>query len=499
MVTPYFEKQKSKFYRSLQKRLMSHMTPMPSPPVAAEPAPFALMLTLSARAVAADGDFWCIPSWTPWTTDALQARLKSARLGFYGNMANNHYIIAKALRRLGYQADLVLEDSVLDAFTLNRPFWEDVAVIATSYEDGLRHESAWQRPDFVVPTQFDADFNQQFAGRLSAIPEIQTRYQKDFGLSLPEDKALLLAQLAGYWPYLLTMRQYDVVQFCNAPTMLAPFCPRPYLLLPSGGELRYSAFQEDWQGLLVRAGFRQAVSTLYWDSGFPNHLARLGELDQTHVRWLVDPDLYPNVPDETLRADWQHATDGGTRFIVMPCRQSWADKGNDVFLRAFAQVKDDFPSWRLLLLRWGNDIAKTEALIQGLGLGAVVHWAPLMSKALLRRYQASADLLVDHCLDFGVGSSPIEGMAAGTPVLIRQRGQFATLPFDIPSPPFITFDADTELPTVLRQWLPSPEQLAQRGTQSREWVTTHLNLTTSFGYHEQAYLKALRLRLLSSG
>lgn len=488
MLKRYFEKQKSKFYRSMQKRIVPVET-------APDPNQFKLMKLMAARTVCMDRDFNRIPTLQHWTDDVLAEKLKTAQIGFYGNMANNHYLIVKALRKMGYQADLILEDNRLDAFTLNRPFWEDMPVSCNTYEAGLSAEADWQQPAYVRRVCYDDELGHRFANRMSAIPEVQALYLQEFGMALPEDKALLLAQMMGYWPYLLSMKRYDFVQFCNAPIMLAPFCPKPYLIIPAGGELRFNAFEESVKGLLYRAGFRQAVSVLNGDSGNPSYLKRLGEIDQTTIRWMIDGSIYPTAPDESLRQEWKQYY-GGEHFILMPCRQAWADKGNDVFLRAFADVARSFPTWHLLLLSWGTDVDRSKALIQELELTDQVHWLPLLSKPMLRQNQATADLVVDHCLDFGVGAAPIEAMAAGSPVLMCQRGPYQTFIWGGEPPPLLTFDTPEILPERLHSLLANPAELREQGHRSRQWVQKHLNLVTGFDYHRQGYLKALKVSLL---
>ena len=85
--------------------------------------PFELRVLAAARALAADGDHRVV---LPTDASAPEERPGELKIGLFGNLANNAYIFAKCLRRLGYDAELVIEDGWFDAFLLNRPFWEDV-------------------------------------------------------------------------------------------------------------------------------------------------------------------------------------------------------------------------------------------------------------------------------------------------------------------------------------------------------------------------------------
>ena len=106
--------------RELLRRIRP-ANPSAVPPLDAEP--FELRLLTAARAVAAGGDHRVV---LPTDTARAQKDPRELKIGLFGNIANNAYIFAKCLRRLGYDAELVVQEGWFDAFLLNRPFWEDV-------------------------------------------------------------------------------------------------------------------------------------------------------------------------------------------------------------------------------------------------------------------------------------------------------------------------------------------------------------------------------------
>jgi len=469
---------KFRFFQSLANRLERHRE--------AEGPPEKLMLELAlmnaARNLAADSDFNVI---LPANRTPPKSKT-SIRVALCGNIANNLYVLANGLRKQGYAVDVVIEDGYIDSYVMNRPFWEDLEVGCATPEEGLAFEANWTQPPHVIRVAYDPDLHRQYQGRFSAIPEVQQLYKKHFGVKLSADKALLLAQKMGHWPYLLALRQYDLVQFSGGAMALAIFIAQPFVILPTGNDLFTSPFEETVNGLLIRAAYRNAQDILTCDTSYPVYLKRLG-VSRHQVAWLlIDFQRYEGLSGEAVRQEWTRRV-GGSRFILMVCRQQWFWKGNDHFLRGFAKIHQDFPEWRLILCSWGPDIEQTRALISELGLEQKIGWIPLASRPMLRQFQAAADLIADHCQEYGYGASVVESMASGKPVCMRLKDHTGYM---ADPPPLIVFPSVEEIPQTLRQWLSDPQQIAAQGERCRQWVLKH---HTNADRYMQAYVDALAI------
>lgn len=432
------------------------------PQLVQEPAQSALfewLLLSAARTLCADQDFrTLLPTRKP------PAPMEQLRIGFFGNIANNHYNIARCLRKLGYQAELVIEDAFMDAFLLNRPFWEDVEVECDCYEDGLAFESAWQPPAFVRRVSYDPYLHNRYACRLSGAAEVREIYQKEFDIELPLDKALLLAQNMGHWPYIRAMKRYDLVQFSGAAMQVAMFCPRPYFVFPTGSDLFISPFQESMLGFLMRYAYRNATGIAIAEINYPQYLDRLipRHLPRHFSPILVDTDTYSAQAASELRAKW-HEQIGGKLFVLCICRQAWEWKGNDIILRAFAKCRN--PDARLILMRWGPDVQKSEDLIQDLNIRSHVCWEKLCSKPRLRQRINAADIVVDQVVMPGYGTSVLEAMSLEKPVAMRFERTENTRFFEH-LPPLIPITREDDLSLVID----APQDLVDVGKRSREWV-----------------------------
>ena len=405
------------------------------------------LLTI-ARNIAASGDHFVID---PTEIDRLSGEKWPLKIGFFGNIANNNYNIVRILRRMGVDAELVIENGCIDAFLLSRPFWEDKEVECATYDEGLKQEPGWVAPTFVRCVGYDHDLQQCYQGRYSAIPEVQQRYAQAFGRDLPADKAFLLAQIMGHWPFLVSMQRYDIVQLSAASIMMGSFSPCHHVVMPTGSDLFISPFEESFQGLLFRAGYTTAKHIIPSGTNYPEYLMRLcPSVPATFLPMIVDTDIYIPGDEPEIRKKWVDCV-GGRLFLLGVCRQSWKWKGNDHLLRGFAlAVTQGDDDWRLVLQEWGPDIDKSKALIAELGLETKVLWEPLCSKPLLRRRQRAADAIADQFVMEGYGTSVLESMAAKKPIIIRRSPSRAnTILGEVP--PFVAANDPAEIADGLRR------------------------------------------------
>jgi glycosyltransferase involved in cell wall biosynthesis len=96
------------------------------------------------------------------------------------------------------------------------------------------------------------------------------------------------------------------------------------------------------------------------------------------------------------------------------------DKGPDVFLRAIAKVRPQFPDARYILVGEGPYRPEVERLITDLALADVVHL--LGQRQDMPAVYASCDLMVSSSRKEGLPMAILEGMAAGLPWIAAAVG-----------------------------------------------------------------------------
>ena len=439
---------------------------------------FKQIVLTAARNLSQRGDQRLI---NPYSSLPEGAGSRPWRIGLFGYMANQAYITARCLRRLGQDVDVVVQSNAIDQHFLNQPFWEDVAVEVPDSTQSQAAPEGWNPPAYIRVIPYDLDVQVQYQNRLSAVPEVIALYKDLTGKTLPDDTALLLAQWMGHWNYIRAMNDYDVVQLATWPIVLGAFCPKPYIAFPLGGELYITAFEENVQGLLCRAGFRAASHIAVAETDYPIYLDRLATTaPRTFMPLLVDTEVYCEGVEHHLRAEWQ-ARVGGSRYLLAVCRQSWDWKGSDRLIRAFAEFfHDQGREWRLLLQAWGDDLDRSRALVTDLGIDAVTAWLPMCSKPLLRARQRAADVVADQFVMEGYGTSVLESMAAGKAVLMSPVPNGSEHHFRAGPPPLIGAKTIEDIKNALQR-LNNEAFRSKAGRKSRRWVQEEHGYQNSSG------------------
>lgn len=96
------------------------------------------------------------------------------------------------------------------------------------------------------------------------------------------------------------------------------------------------------------------------------------------------------------------------------------DKGPDVFLRAIAQLRPEFPTARYLMVGEGPYRPQVERLIGDLAIGEIVHL--LGQRSDMPGVYASCDFMVSSSRLEGLPMAILEGMAAGRPWIATSVG-----------------------------------------------------------------------------
>jgi glycosyltransferase involved in cell wall biosynthesis len=433
--------------------------------VAALRRPTESTLLTTARALAGSGDHRIVLPTEPSREPRLA--LRDMRIGLFGNTANNAFILARILRGQGFRADVVLSD-FFDHFILNRPTWE-VLEFETSWE-GLAdyRPTTWTPPDFVHSCEYDQQFGQEVANSDNGEEQMTRLYRDAFGVMPAADLARLLAANAAHWPYIRSFRNYDVLVFLGGPTIVAAFSPTPYVIHANGSDLTITAFEETLNGLLARAAYRRCHAIWISAPYFRQWYDRIGVSDRCVLSdFFIDTDLYGPGAEEELRRSWRQRI-GGELFLLSVCRQSWMFKGNDRLIRAFARLVERYPELRLVLTEWGTDVRLTSDLAAACGVADRILWLPIASKPVVARRQRAADIVVDQLVMASIGTSIMESMAAGKPVIARHEDPDMPA-FDYDPPPLVAASSDAEVANAIER-LVDPELRRQAGSAARAWM-----------------------------
>jgi len=403
------------------------------------------------------------------------------RIAVFDNLANSAYIVTKMLRRLGHEAELVLDP--VDRHVMSDPRWEDLDLELPT--DQLVRSSlppaelpCWVRADDRAPGRAA-----QLVRLLAAAP----RASREVGLA---------ARLAGWRGALMaldrawvvrTLARYDCVIAYGTGPAWAALARTPCVAITWGGDMTMVPFYDsgDWEGhettplpgppgelfalaRLQRLGYAHAGRIVLTDPRFVPYAERLSHTGKTvHFGFFIDTDKYAPGSEPELRCELLGDRDG--LIVFMPSRQDWFWKGSDRMLRGFARASEGRHAV-LVCAGWGADLERSRKLIAELGIGDRVRLLPYaMSKGRLRRYYRAADVVADQFTVGSYGGSALEAMSCARPLLInlereRFEGRFDTFP------PVVNVAEPQQIARALEELFAYPSARSRVGEQGREWV-----------------------------
>jgi glycosyltransferase involved in cell wall biosynthesis len=355
------------------------------------------------------------------------------RIGFIGNQNNFPFMLARALRRLGHDIRMVIDQE----HPLDRPEYR-YADVSYPYPDWIREIPSVQMEDVVFNTA-------RWQAALDVVRDCDALVLNKFGydaanrLPLPAF-CLTTGGDVEFWAnprsaeaFACHVDRYERPRDWARAAMRMERLDWPSLkeILDQAPRPLYRTAYKQLFRLFVRrqrAGLRRAVGF----SGLPDGVSaamtevmracRLPGVPRLHllmadVDWIVPQPAPENAVlrvFNSARILWQ--------LPFPPLVGEWENKGTDVFLKGAAiwhrragQAID------IRLVEKGLSVGATKALVRDLDIQHLVHWQPELTQAQVFEEYNRADIVADQCGCHVVSMGGFEAMAAGRPVIANGR------------------------------------------------------------------------------
>ncbi len=170
-------------------------------------------------------------------------------------------------------------------------------------------------------------------------------------------------------------------------------------------------------------------------------------------------------------------------LAFVPSRLDFHWKGSDVMLRGVADAMAQTPGLVLACAGWGADRDPARALAAELGIADRVRFLPnAFSKRRLLRHYRAADVVLDQFAIGSYGSSALEAMSTGRPLLIHLDAQrFARV---AGMPPIVNVRDPGAIGSALAALARDPAARARVGAEQRAWVIEHQGAQLADRVHE---------------
>ena len=323
---------------------------------------------------------------------------------------------------------------------------------------------------------------------------------KEFTNAFPErDSKLEPHELKPYFstiPYWVNLfSHYDLVIGYATDPILPYLVGKPYFALEHG-TLREIPFEENTRGKLTALAYNRANHVFVTNFDCLANAEILAGDKHRFINHPYDEDRNLNRNAEDLRQELQKELDA--EFLVFfPTRQDWvvgtgyADKANDIFLRAFCRLRNEGKRIGMIACDWGKNVEESKTLLREYGCGDYVKWIAPMALRKFEKVCSSTDLVADQFMLGAFGGVMFKSLAAGVPVCTYLNEAMLEGLYE-EMPPALNCKTEDEIHTCLATLMDSNEELEKIRKASRDWVEVHHSGNDLAEMQAQLFLSTLR-------
>jgi len=325
-------------------------------------------------------------------------------------------------------------------------------------------------------------YNQQ-----TFISSILALYKKEFSPKSERNKSVNLGKLrpSDVVAYLNIIKKWRTHVFSHCDFIIG-YSTDPILPLLSGcdyfafehGTIRAIPYQDSPQGRLTALAYRRAKHVFVTNFDCRASADFLAPGRYTMINHPFDEDHGEKVTGrEELRRGLQRELDSDF-LLFHPTRQDWvegtgyADKANDLFLKAFCALRNQGLKIGLVCCEWGNNVSASKQLVAQEKCSRYVKWVQPLPVVAFERTCLACDIVADQFKLGSFGGVLFKAMAVGRPILTfldeeQVLQQYAECP------PVLNCRTQKEIIYAISSAFGQREELARLGKLSREWIKKH--------------------------
>lgn len=418
------------------------------------------------------------------------------KIGLYCGLANNMYVFAHGLAKQGFDVCFIRDRS--DRYPMSQPVWEDIP-FRMDYSDvplaafwpwskwnEFENDLKWNAPEWLYDPLSEPD------AKLAVTP---SRKQ---GLL---DTAFLerYARVPHRAPVLRKMQSCDVLLVSGVEgSVLANASGRPYVIYPFGGDLMIAAGMLQPKVYLVRSRLMHAMVTRQLVAAYANAVCIASHeptalltdfygtehfLRKHKVTRIAMPFPVRKRGDKAARRQQMERLLGDLGVKMpscqylgfVPSRVDYEWKGQDRLLRALVRLgrQGKASNVHMIFSGWGRDFDKARQFVHDNSLGERITFLDCaLSKPLLYQFFLNADFVVDQFIIGMCGTSALEAMACGAPI-ITWINTAADRPWGFP--PVLQARTEDEIAAVLGDLSEGRLNLDHAGALLQEWIARNYN------------------------
>lgn len=413
---------------------------------------------------------------TPAQLEALRAQLSGK-----GSNLSNHAAIVRT-----YWRDI--NKSVLKERILFRLF-DFAKPVVYRLSSGVRTKLG----SLVPAAQWDERFEAFVARRDVLMATAQ---------SFPKDEVTRLECYANTHPlrFFDVLKSYDVIQGYSTDGFIPWINGVDDFASYEHGTVRDIPWEPTLLGAVCKTVYQHSPLVFITNSDVLPSVDRLG-IDRDRRFYI------PHGFDDTKLTSWKAANPDLSRprdylHVFCPARQHWKTgsptwrKGNDIMVRAIAEMQGKGHSIRATFVEWGAEVAETKALIEQLGISGICEWVRPKRKAELWKAYCEAHVVGDQFIMPAIGAVTYEVMALGRRVITRIDAE-QLRDFFGEEPPLLAAETVADVVAALEKVADDPEDRAGIGKRCSDWIEKYHSTDRIADMHLNAYDELIGKKLLA--
>ena len=408
------------------------------------------------------------------------------RIGLYGGLSNSMYLLAKIFHKKGH--DVVFIRNFEDSFVFSQPCWDDIEVTlpykqvissatwSHSDWDSLEKEWGWKKPSFLCDL-----FDNEISTKPKTILDYRYLIYKFFEIK------------RKHWRKVRSvLSDCDIILVSGVnPVIIASMTGKPYIFMPYGQDMRTAAGHHPptGHGLKVNLFYRSqqvllksAVKRALW----------VATCDPTGGGCSINHDVKNKLKFKSKSFSFPFSCDfqydkyaarhelisrfdlagdiANSVILFIPSRIDFFWKKTDLFLNAVISICKDYPDnpFYIIFSGWGEDRKNAIEIIRKNKCDRIIFLDYVLSKPLLYKMFKASDLVVDQFMFGTYGSSAVESMSVGTPVMMHiDTGVFKKAGME--PPPVLNCKTQEGIEATLIDILNGKIDLKDMGKKALDW------------------------------
>ncbi|BBD62240.1 hypothetical protein NIES2109_50790 [Nostoc sp. HK-01] len=303
-----------------------------------------------------------------------------------------------------------------------------------------------------------------------------------FKLKFPERQDQLACEdLEGYryiipfWKKLF--ENYDIIQGYSTDPILPLLAKHSYFAFEHG-TLRDIPFESTARGRLTSIAYSEAEHVFVTNSDCINNAILLAGKNVSGMNHPYDENHGLQIEGwQELRQKLCQQLDADFLFFF-PTRHDWvagtgyADKGNDIFLNAFCNLRQSGYKVGMVCCEWGANVQDSIKLLTEKDCADFVFWSQPMGTVKFERTAKACHIVVDQFKLGSFGGIVFKAMAVAAPICtyIKEDDilkQYSELP------PVINCKSEDDIFHKMEDMIKNPDELVYLSSSSKSWIDKH--------------------------